>query len=114
MMNYLPNMKNASDPVWRDKIAAVVMTCPTVALHFERVDGGPQEPQPEETSIDARPNGPLHVRGGVRILGPGGNLIREDSRVALCRCGQSENKPFCDGSHRRVGFRTTDLPKKSE
>jgi uncharacterized Fe-S cluster protein YjdI/CDGSH-type Zn-finger protein len=97
-----------------DKIAAVVMSCPTGALHFERFDGGPQELQSEETSIDARPNGPLHVRGRVRILGPGGNLIREDTRVALCRCGQSENKPFCDGSHRRVGFKTTDPPEKSE
>ena len=97
-----------------DKIAAVVTTCPTGALHFERLDGGPQEPQPEETTINARPNGPLYVRGRVRILGPGGHLIREDTRVALCRCGQSENKPFCDGSHRRVGFRTTNLPESDE
>jgi CDGSH-type Zn-finger protein/uncharacterized Fe-S cluster protein YjdI len=96
-----------------DKIAEVVMTCPTGALHFERLDNGPQEPQPEETTIDARPNGPFHVRGRVRIVGPGGRLIREDTRVALCRCGYSENKPFCDGSHRRVGFRTTNRPDYS-
>ena len=83
------------------------MTCPTGALHFERLDDGPQEPGPEETTISARLNGPLFVRGKVRILGPGSRLIREDTRVALCRCGHSENKPFCDGSHRRVGFRTT-------
>jgi len=89
-----------------DKIAAAVITCPTGALHFDRFDAGPQEPQPEETTIDARPNGPLHVRGRVRIVGPGGQLIREDTRVALCRCGVSENKPFCDGSHRRIGFST--------
>ena len=96
------------------KIAEVVMTCPTGALHFERLDGGPQERQPEETTIDTRPNGPFHVRGKVRILGPGGRLIREDTRVALCRCGYSENKPFCDGSHRRAGFRTTDPPTASD
>jgi len=96
-----------------DKIAEVVMTCPTGALHFERLDDGPQEPRPGETTIDARPNGPLYVRGRVRITGPGGRLIREDTRVALCRCGHSENKPFCDGSHRRVGFRTTQLPEGS-
>jgi uncharacterized Fe-S cluster protein YjdI/CDGSH-type Zn-finger protein len=90
-----------------DKIAEVVMTCPTGALHFERLDDGPQEPQPTETTIDARPNGPLYVRGKIRITGPGAHLIREDTRVALCRCGASANKPFCDGSHRRVGFRTT-------
>lgn len=95
------------DAASADEIAEVVMTCPTGALHFERLDDGPQEPQPDETTIDARPNGPLYVRGHVRITGPGGRLIREDTRVALCRCGHSENKPFCDGSHRRVGFRTT-------
>jgi CDGSH-type Zn-finger protein/uncharacterized Fe-S cluster protein YjdI len=98
------------DAASADEIAAVVMTCPTGALHFERLDGGLQEPQPEETTINARPNGPLYVHGRVRIMGPGGQLIREDTRAALCRCGNSENKPFCDGSHRRVGFRTTNPP----
>jgi CDGSH-type Zn-finger protein/uncharacterized Fe-S cluster protein YjdI len=98
------------DAASANKIAEGVMTCPTGALHFERPDGGPEEPQLGETRIDARPNGPLHVRGRVRIVGPGGNLIREDTRFALCRCGQSENKPFCDGSHRRIGFRATNPP----
>ncbi len=96
-----------------DQIAEAVMTCPTGALHFERLDGGPPEPQPEETTINVRSNGPLYVRGQVRIVGSGGHLIREDTRVALCRCGHSENKPFCDGSHRRVGFRTTPLAESS-
>lgn len=94
------------DAATAEKIAEVVMTCPTGALHFERLDGGEQEPQPAETTINARPNGPLYVRGHVRITGSGGRLLREDTRVALCRCGQSGNKPFCDGTHRRVGFRT--------
>ena len=94
-----------------DQIAETVMACPTGALHFERLDGGPQELAPEETTIQARPNGPLYVRGKLRITGIGGKLIREDTRLALCRCGSSENKPFCDGSHRRVGFRATDPPE---
>ncbi len=102
------------DAASADKIAEVVMTCPTGALHFERFDGGPQEPQSDETTIDARPNGPLHVRGRVRIVGSGGRLIRGDTRVALCRCGASANKPFCDGSHRRIGFRTTNPPTISD
>jgi len=102
------------DAATADQIAATVMTCPTGALHFERLDEGPQEPQPEQTTIDARPNGPLYVRGKIRITGPGGQLIREDTRLALCRCGHSANKPFCDGSHRRVGFRTTNSPGKVE
>jgi CDGSH-type Zn-finger protein len=61
----------------------------------------------DSATIDARPNGLLYVRGHLRITGTGGQLIREDTRVALCRCGHSENKPFCDGNHRRVGFPTT-------
>ena len=101
------------DAATADKIAEVVMTCPTGALHFERLDGGPQETPAEETTINARPNGPLYVRGKLRITGPGGILIREDTRLALCRCGHSENKPFCDGSHRRVGFRTTKAPESA-
>ena len=80
--------------------------CPTGALHFRRLDGGPQEPVPEATTIQERPNGPLFVRGDVTIFGQDHTLVRQDTRVALCRCGASANKPFCDGSHRRVGFRT--------
>ena len=101
------------DAAAADKIAEVVMTCPTGALHFERLDGGQPEPKPAEATIQPRLNGPLYVRGTVRILGPGGIVIREDTRVALCRCGHSENKPFCDGSHRRVGFRTAKQSESS-
>jgi len=101
------------DGATADQIAEVVMTCPTGALHFERLDDGLQEPQPEDTTINLWPNGPLLVRGKVRMVGPDGHAIREDTRVALCRCGHSENKPFCDGSHLRVGFRTTELTEHS-
>jgi hypothetical protein len=90
-----------------DRIARVVTTCPTGALHYERLDGGEQETGPVETVIDARPNGPLFVRGQLKIVEVGGHVIREDTRVALCRCGHSENKPFCDGTHRTIGFKTT-------
>ena len=87
-----------------DAIAAAVLSCPTGALHFERLDGGPPESQEGTTTIQARPNGPLNVRGPVRLEGPDGQVIREDTRLSLCRCGASENKPFCDATHRRIGF----------
>jgi len=94
---------DAADPA---AIAATVLTCPTGALHFRRLDGGAQEEAQDETTVEPRPDGPLFVRGRVRIVDADGQLIREDTRLALCRCGGSENKPFCDGSHRRIGFRT--------
>jgi uncharacterized Fe-S cluster protein YjdI/CDGSH-type Zn-finger protein len=91
-------------------IGEVIQRCPTGALHFRRLDGGPQEPVPEATTVQERPNGPLFVRGNVTIFGQDHALVRQDTRVALCRCGASASKPFCDGSHRRVGFRTTRGP----
>jgi uncharacterized Fe-S cluster protein YjdI/CDGSH-type Zn-finger protein len=111
----LPEVFRPEDRPWvhvdaagADRIAEVIATCPTGALHFERLDGGPAEPVPAETVINPRPNGPLFVRGPIRIVDRDGETIREDTRLALCRCGHSENKPFCDGSHRLVGFRTTE------
>ena len=93
----------AADP---DAIARTILTCPTGALHFRRLDGGAQEECPAETTLEPRPNGPLFVRGRLKVVGADGHVIREDTRLALCRCGASENKPFCDGSHRHVGFTT--------
>ena len=94
---------DAADP---DAIAQTILTCPTGALHFRRLDGGSQEEAAVETTVEPRPNGPLFMRGRLQIVGPEGEVIREDTRLALCRCGASQNKPFCDGSHRRVGFTT--------
>jgi CDGSH-type Zn-finger protein/uncharacterized Fe-S cluster protein YjdI len=89
------------------EIGEVIQRCPTGALHFRRLDTGPQEPAPEETTVVERPNGPLYVRGKIRIFASDHTAVREDTRVALCRCGASANKPFCDGSHRKIEFRTT-------
>ena len=90
-----------------DAVAAAVERCPTGALHYRRLDGGAQEDPADELTVEPRPNGPLFLRGRVRIVGDDGELVREDTRVALCRCGGSANKPFCDGTHRRIGFTTS-------
>ncbi len=51
-------------------------------------------------------NGPLRLEGDIKLYDQEGNLFDLAGRtvVSLCRCGSSENKPFCDGSHKRVGF----------
>jgi len=84
------------------RIAEVVMRCPSGALQFERRDGGPEEPTPARNMVTVTPNGPLHVRGELEIETPQGTV--QATRVALCRCGASARKPFCDGSHRDAGF----------
>jgi CDGSH-type Zn-finger protein len=65
----------------------------------------------EPVSITAYPNGPLLVRGPFEILTPTGEVIPPRRKtVALCRCGVSTIKPFCDGSHKAIGFRTEAEP----
>lgn len=87
-----------------EAIAGAVLRCPTGALHFERIDGAAGETASGQSTITVEPNGPLYVRGDVDIRDPAGGLIRQDTRLALCRCGHSASQPFCDLSHRRVGF----------
>jgi uncharacterized Fe-S cluster protein YjdI len=88
-----------------DEIAAAIESCPTGALNYVRTDGAPQETPESPTKVEPRPNGPLFVRGDIEVIDADGNVVRRATRVALCRCGQSSNKPYCDLSHRAVGFR---------
>jgi CDGSH-type Zn-finger protein/uncharacterized Fe-S cluster protein YjdI len=92
-----------------DQVAEVVMRCPTGALQFERRDGGAEEPIPERNIITVAVDGPLYVRGDVEIKDNTGTILLEDNRVALCRCGESRNKPFCDNSHKLASFRDAGL-----
>jgi CDGSH-type Zn-finger protein/uncharacterized Fe-S cluster protein YjdI len=84
------------------RIAEVVMRCPTGALHFERLDGGAEEPLPARNMVTVSADGPLYLRGELEIEAPEG--VVHETRAALCRCGASKAKPFCDGSHREAGF----------
>ena len=87
-----------------DRITAIVMRCPTGALHFERMDGGAAEPVPETNSIVPSRNGPLFLRGDLEIVAADDTVLLRDTRVALCRCGRSGHRPFCDNRHWSAGF----------
>jgi len=87
-----------------DDIAQVVMRCPTGALHFRRHDDGEQETPPPTQRCSRGRTGRCLLGGAIRVVDMQGNVVREDTRVAFCRCGQSANKPFCDGTHRAIGF----------
>jgi CDGSH-type Zn-finger protein len=64
----------------------------------------------DEVVIQVRENGPYKITGPITIVDSEGREFRlpEGSAVALCRCGHSESKPFCDASHKRVGFVADD------
>jgi CDGSH-type Zn-finger protein/uncharacterized Fe-S cluster protein YjdI len=55
-------------------------------------------------TITPYPNGPLGVAGAVEIISGTGRTVNRVERTALCRCGHSANKPYCDGAHAKVGF----------
>jgi uncharacterized Fe-S cluster protein YjdI len=94
------------DAASADEIAAAIESCPTGALSYFRTDGAPQETPESPTKVEPRPNGPLLLRGDIEVIDSAGNVLRRATRAALCRCGQSSNKPYCDLSHRAAGFKT--------
>jgi CDGSH-type Zn-finger protein len=64
-----------------------------------------------EVTIKVRANGPFKVTGPVRVVDAEGReyVLPEGETIALCRCGRSQTKPFCDKSHRRLGFVADDV-----
>jgi CDGSH-type Zn-finger protein len=56
-------------------------------------------------AIDPQPNGPLEVTGNLEITAGTGRIVARVTAARLCRCGGSQDKPFCDGTHARNGFR---------
>jgi uncharacterized Fe-S cluster protein YjdI len=90
------------DAASADEVEAAVALCPSGALRSRRVGAVRVEPS-AETEVSVTPNGPLILRGNLRIVRDGVEIARLE-KAALCRCGNSSNKPFCDGTHLKVGF----------
>ena len=88
-----------------DEIKDVVARCPTGALSVKFADGAVPETAIPENTVHVAYNGPLFVRGQLEIEGAPSDAPGLKFRAALCRCGQSKNKPFCDNSHESAGFK---------
>ncbi len=74
-----------------------------------------REVRGREPTIKPKDNGPFLVEGPVRLVDAEGNEFNIESRnIALCRCGASDSKPFCDGSHKNVGFQAVDRAEIKE
>ena len=93
-----------------DALAETIQHCPTGALHFSRKDGGAPEHTPADNTIRIVADGPLYVRGDMQIINSSDEIVVEDVRVALCRCGASNNKPFCDNTHKDIHFKDAGTP----
>lgn len=87
-----------------DQVIEVIRRCPSGALRYTRgAETGPDDR--DAPAIRIRKNGPYEVRGEIPLRTDFWPAGASRQIYALCRCGASKNKPFCDGSHRRAGFR---------
>ncbi|HWP97269.1 MAG TPA: (4Fe-4S)-binding protein [Syntrophomonadaceae bacterium] len=122
----LPRVFKPQERPWVDMRAAsaeqiikTVDTCPTGALRYELPEGSKVDPQtaqgpgwvnykkgePSLAKIRVIKNGPLLIEGLSQIFNSQGKLIKEYHQFMLCRCGMSNNKPFCDGAHVSKGWK---------
>ncbi|WP_374356618.1 ferritin-like domain-containing protein [Chitinimonas sp.] len=88
-----------------ERLVRIAIACPSGAIQVTRHDGGDDETAPLVNQIRVRENGPLAVHGELNTAGNS-----DGYRATLCRCGQSQNKPYCDGSHGPAGFTASGEP----
>jgi len=105
---FLANVKGPwihPDAMAVDGLVEVAHACPSGAIRYRRLDGGPQESAPPVNLASVRESGPYAFRGQLQIDG-----VAAGFRATLCRCGASKNKPYCDGSHHEIGFNASGEP----
>jgi uncharacterized Fe-S cluster protein YjdI len=93
--------ENASTQALKDQIAK----CPSGALSYKMNGKEDQEAASLETKVEVMPNGPLLVYGTLNVKDKDGKESTKNKTTAFCRCGASNNKPYCDGSHIKIAFK---------
>jgi len=103
-------IEKTDDPKIRDLVIREAMHCPSgrLTVHDKKTGKEIEDKLPPSICVIEDPpmkcSGPLWVRGGITIESHDGTRYETRNRVTLCRCGASQNKPFCDGSHASIKF----------
>lgn len=98
-------INQTTDPAIREQLKKQIPLCPSGRLQYVLKRGGEPQEIDYKPMIAAIPDGPLWVLGGIPIETPDGFTYEVRNRQLLCRCGQSHNKPFCDGTHWDINFK---------
>lgn len=108
----LPKVYNPKEKPWikvenatTDEIKAQIAKCPSGALSYFMIGEETMEAESLETEVEVMENGPLLVDGTLKVTHKNGSVEVKNKTTAFCRCGQSANKPYCDGTHVSVGFK---------
>jgi len=88
-----------------EAISAVIRQCPSGALSYSLGDSSEPVEERSEPTVTVSKDGPYWLKGAVQVRSPDGSTYEPRNRSALCRCGGSKNKPFCDGTHWHIGFK---------
>ena len=88
-----------------DQLINQIKKCPSGALSYYMNDEKTTDTETSSTKVEVIENGPLLVHGVLHVLDKDGNAEEKENITAFCRCGQSANKPYCDGTHTKVDFK---------
>ncbi len=107
----LPNVYKPNDKPWIvpdnatiEELKEQIKACPSGALSYKMENETTQEEAHLETVVEVLENGPLLVYGTLHVTKTDGEKEKKNRTTAFCRCGASENKPYCDGKHNNIGF----------
>ncbi|MEE9365023.1 MAG: (4Fe-4S)-binding protein [Cellulophaga sp.] len=107
----LPKVYNATAKPWltienasTKELQEQIKKCPSGALSYTMMNEEETESVTTETKVNILLNGPLMVFGTLEITHKDGDIEIKEKATAFCRCGASENKPYCDGAHKKIEF----------
>ncbi|NOX85171.1 MAG: hypothetical protein GXO86_04265 [Chlorobi bacterium] len=109
----LPKVFNPKAKPWikienatTNELKAQILKCPSGALSYYMNDKENRETETLEIKVEVLENGPLLVYGTLNVVDKDGNSETKNKITAFCRCGHSDNKPYCDGNHAKVNFKS--------
>jgi len=91
-----------------EAIRTTVLNCPSGALSLAVPETTSEVTKTPTSTVEvcALPDGPLQITGVVSVKNEAGETVLKTDKTFLCRCGGSANKPYCDGTHRKIEFRS--------
>lgn len=123
-VNGLPEVFDITKKPWIDpeqsddvsKLTNIIHKCPSGALQYRLLNSDEKEMPPPSNTLTITNNGPIYLQGDLHVVNAEGETLLKETRMAMCRCGKSSNKPFCDNSHIEADFQcgTSYNPERLE
>jgi uncharacterized Fe-S cluster protein YjdI len=108
----LPKVYNPKEKPWIkienatiDEFKSQIEACPSGALSYRINNQKNNKEMETETKVEILENGPLLIHGVMEVTNSKGNKEKREKTTAFCRCGVSQNKPYCDGAHKKAKFK---------